>query len=69
MAVECYGRRYSPVNDSNGAMEEINLVECSNGVMVKYSLVDGSNGVMEDGNVYKMAVIGLWKRIKYSRWQ
>ena len=51
MAVECYGRRYSPVNDSNGVMEEIHLVECSNGVMVEYSLEDGSNGVIEDGNV------------------
>ena len=50
MAVEGYGRRYSPVNDTNGVMEEIYLVECSNGVMVKYSLV-GSNGVVEDGNV------------------
>ena len=60
MAVAGYGRRYSPVNDSNGVMEEINHVECSNWVMVKYSLV-GSNGVMEDGNV--------WKRIQSSRWQ
>ena len=60
MAVEGYGKRYSPVNDSNGVMEEINLVECSNGVMIKYSLV-GSNGVMEDGNV--------WKRKLSSRWQ
>ena len=51
MAVECNGRRYSPVNDSNGVMEEIYLVECSNGVMVEYSLVDGSNGVIEYGNV------------------
>ena len=51
MAVECYGRRYSPVNDSNGVMQEIHLVECRNGVMVEYSVVDGSNGVIEDGNV------------------